>query len=116
MTVKFDGVELSLQPTAIRWYPQEPLDISGDGHGVYPAVRQCHLRWGIMSMAEAGELFDKFDAQGSTGTIVVDLPQYWNSPWGFYSYSGCILREPQIGEFFTEHIKEVLLIVDNIRT
>jgi len=115
MTYRINGVDLALQPTTGRWIPRTLIGTTGDGHHIYPAVREFELRWGLASPAEVDQLYDYFSVLNVTGTVVVDLPQYDGNTYVFHSYSGCTLQEPDRNTYFTEHITDVVMMVTNIR-
>jgi len=113
---KINGVELSLQPTTGRWLPRPLVGTTGDGHHIYPAIREYEMRWGLANPSDADEWYTQFDLLGVTGTVVMDLPKFPNSVYAFESYSGCTLQEPIVNTYFTEHFTDVVLLVTNIRT
>lgn len=115
MTYKINGTELLLQPTTGRWLPREMLGVNGFGHPIYPAVREFEITWQLKGPSEANQLQNFFNSVGSTGTSVVELPQYAAATYVFYAYSGCVLHEPNYGEFFTQNILNVSLMISNIR-
>lgn len=114
MTYKINGVELSLQPTTGEWVVPDAVGITGDGHPVYPGVMEFVMRWGVMSPSQFNQIYGFYMAQGITGTSVVDLPAFGSSGYVFYSYSGCILSHPAVGEYFAGHYLDVELLVSNI--
>ena len=116
MTYKINGTELSLQPTNGAWQPKKSFGIDGTGHIIYSSVREFRMEWDIMSASDFSQLQGFYDLVGTTGTVVVDLPEYGASAYGFKSYSGCTLREPELGAFFEEHAQSVSLLVMNIKT
>lgn len=105
-----------LPPTSGRWLPKNPLGVSGDGHAIYAGVREFELKWQLAFPSDVYQLQNFFGAINNTGTVVVDLPRYGYSSYEFYSYSGCVLREPEQGEYFSENQTDILLLVTNIRT
>jgi hypothetical protein len=115
MTYKINGTELTLQPTSGRWLPRSELGITGRGNAMYSAVRDFEMRWVLKSPSELNQIQAFFNAVGQTGSVVVDLPQFAASTYVFYSYSGCSLREPEQGQFFTENIQDITLLITNIR-
>lgn len=115
MTYKINGTTLSLQPTAGRWNTREELGVDGAGHPRYPLVREFEIQWGLMPVADFNQIYNFFNACGVTGTAIVDLPKFANATWAFQSYTGCVLREPQTGNFFEETVTDVVLLVTNIR-
>ena len=115
MTYKINGVEFTLQPTAGQWINPEPRGLDGNGHPIYPATREFDIRWGIMGQDEFYEILQFFDAVYITGSAVVDLPRYRSSTYEFFPYSGCVLYEPEISEYFAGNVTVVRLLISNIR-
>ena len=115
MTYKMNGTELTIQPTVGRWTERLPVDIDGNGHPIYSPYHEFELRWQLVDMEQAQQLRTFFLAVGSTGTVVVDLPQFAYNPYTFYAYSGCVIHEPVYGEYFSEHQLDVLLLVTKIK-
>lgn len=115
MTFKLNGTEI-LYPTTHRWLPRDVLGINGLGHPVYPGVREYELRWQLASPADYTQLETYFMALSGTSTVVVDLPYFVSGSYTFYPYSGCVLREPEYGEWFNGYYRDVTLLITNIRT
>lgn len=116
MTYKINGTELDTQPTSGRWMPRDNLGIDGQGHAVYSSVREFELKWQASDPFLYDQLQTFYESQGNTGTSVVDLPYYVSGSYSFFSYSGCVLREPEMGEYFSEHHTDIFLLITNIRT
>lgn len=116
MTYKLNGAELLIEPTAGRWVPREMFGLDGNGHPIYSPVRQFEISFGMLSPAQQNQLQGFFDSVITTGTAVVDLPEYGASTYTFKAYSGCNLREPEQNQYFVENIAEVFLLVTNIST
>lgn len=116
MTYKINGVELDLQPTMGRWVPRKSLGMDGAGHPVYPSTRQFEMRWDLVYPSDFNTLQGYFNTVITTGTAVVDLPEYGASSYSFKSYSGCTLSEPDAGNYYTQHQTKVRLLVANITT
>jgi hypothetical protein len=115
MTYSINGTTLALQPTQGKWLDRGILGIDGNGHPVYPAVYQFQLTWGIASTEEFYEVLGLFDAISITGSAVASLPKLRSSTYTFYDYSGCVLHEPTLGEYFAEYPTKVELLITNIR-
>lgn len=115
MTYKINGTTLTAQPTSGRWLERKELGISGSGHIIYPAIREFVFQWGVLSPVEFNQLYNFYLQVGTTGTVVVDLPQYGASSYTFFSYSGCTLSEPETGEYFAGYYTNVSMTVRNIR-
>ena len=107
-------VEFSLQPTAGRWLPQTPVGITGDGHPIYPQVRAFQLSWGLMGISEFDNIRDYYKQTQITGSVVVALPDIDASTWTFRNYSGCVLGEPEVGQYFSQWVTDVNMMVWNI--
>ena len=117
MTYKIGGTEITTQPTSGRWIPKQPIGIDGNGHAIYPGVREYELKWQLVNISDYNQLVGFFNSIGNTGTVVVDLPQFGAATYTFYSYSGCVLREPEANQYFAgAGQQDVLLVVSNIRT
>ena len=115
MTYKINGTPFLIEPQSGRWTPRSALGITGDGHPVYPAVREFEITWSALSPTQFYQLQTFFDSVASTGTAVVDLPEYAKSTYAFKSYSGCVLSEPEVGQYFTENYMDARMMVSNIR-
>lgn len=116
MTYKVDGVSITIPPTTGKWMPRTLLGIDGAGHPIYVGTRQFEMRWQLIDQAQMDELQDFFDAIVTTGTSVVSLPWYAAATYVFFDYSGCTMREPEWGTYFTEHPQDVTLLITNIQT
>lgn len=116
MTYKINGTEIVIQPTTGRWVGRTAVDVDGWGHPIYPPYREFEMSWQLITMEQAEQLHTFFLAVGSTGTVVVDLPQYATDAYTFFAYTGCVLQEPSFGEFFVEHSKDTMLLVTRIKT
>jgi hypothetical protein len=116
MSYKVGGVEFTLQPTAGKWVERNLQGRSGSGHPIYSGVREFELQFQLSAPSDFNQLQAWFNAVGSTGTVVVDLPKYGDSTYGFYSYSGCVINEPVSQDYFAEYQQNVTLLISNIRT
>lgn len=114
-TFKINGSLLTLQPADHNWVPRSEFGRDGAGHNVYPATRQYELKWDFMTPSEFVELLNHYN-NNSTGTVVVDLPEWANSTYQFKSYSGCNLDEPTFSNFFEGYYGGVQLLITSIRT
>jgi len=113
---KINSTEFLMQPTSGRWMPRSELGVQGDGHAVYSGVREFEMRFNLQDPSEYYQLINWFNGHQPSGTVVVDLPQFGANIYNFYSYSGCVIREPEMNEYFNENHTDVLLLVTNIRT
>lgn len=115
MTIKINGTEI-LQPTEHGWIPKTELGRSGSGQAFYASVREYELRWQLMSTSDFNQLVGFVNSIGTTGTAVVELPQYGASTYTFFAYSGTVLDELQVGSFFEQHVSDTVLLIKNIKT
>ena len=115
MTFKINGTTIA-QPEQEGWLSRDILGIDGNGKPIYPAIRDFEFRWGLMSLSDFCELQTLYNTQGTTGTVVVELPYFCTGSWTFQPYSGTIMREPQPGRFFEEYYTDVYLLITGIRT
>ena len=116
MPYKINGTQITIQPTFGRWVPRDIIDTDGAGHPIYPARRDYELRWDLIDPLEGNQLQTFFNAVQNTGTAVVSLPKFGNSSYVFYDYTGCVVREPDMGDYFEQHITSVVLMITNIKT
>jgi len=116
MTYKINGTEIPTQPTTGRWMPRNQLGISGSGHSIYSGIREFELRWQLIDPETSNNLQSWFNDISATGTAVVDLPYHLSGTNYFVPYSGCVLREPELGSYFNGYVQNLLLIVSKIVT
>lgn len=116
MAYSINGTTLFLQPTTGRWLERPIKGFDGSGHPIYVSTREFEMRWQLISMTDVEQIQGFFNIVAATGTAVVGLPEYNVAPYAFFSYSGCTLEEPMVGEFFEKHQTEVTLLIHNIRT
>ena len=116
MTYKINGTSITLQPESGEWADRNQIGIDGNGHAIYPSLREFQMKWSFMSASEFNQLKGFFDAVGTTGSAVVSLPKYGDTTYNFYDYSGCVLREPEAGEDFEQYVSGVQLLVVKIYT
>lgn len=114
-TYAFNGVALNAMPTSAKWVDRPSLGISGEGRHQYPAIREFEFTWEYLSMAEYNQIQGLYNSVSSTGTIVVDLPKFATTPYQFYSYSGCTIKEPTVDAFFETYVSKVTMSVLRIR-
>lgn len=115
MTYKINGVEI-LQPTSGQWTPRRALGLSGEGRDIYPAVREFRLRWQLMPISDFNQIWSDWEDVSSTGTAVVELPDLEAASYVFREFSGVHLQEPTLSEYFQEHVRNVVLVLTNIKT
>ena len=115
-TYAVNGTDFLLSPTEGGWSTRNELGVDGGGHPVYSAVRQFELSWGLASPADVAQLIGAWELCASTGTVAFDLPQWGASEYIFKTYSGCTMREPEIGKYFNEYIKDVKVVILGIET
>lgn len=98
-----------------QWIPKPALGIDGNGHSVYPAMKDFEMSWGFISMSDFNTLYNAYLLVSNTGTITVDLPDITASDFRFRRFSGAILHEPQTSQYFEGYMTDVRLLITNIR-
>lgn len=111
----FNGTNITMSPSDGGWEDKDVIGIDGFGHSIYPAVTEFNMEWGLMHTVDFKQLQDIYLTTISTGTVVVDLPKWGDATYIFYSYSGTIISRPTVGKYFAEYVKDVKLVVSNIR-
>jgi hypothetical protein len=113
---KLNGIDI-LDPTIHRWLPRNMLGITGAGQPMYSGVREYELKWQLTSIGDYYQLLNAFSRISGTTTVVMALPQFYSTgTYTAFSYSGCILREPEYGQWFDGYYQDVTLLITNIRT
>lgn len=115
-TYAINGIDFQLQPTKGAWSNRERIGFDGNGHPIYPALRSFSVSFQFAHPADVKQLIDTYNALGSTGTAVFDLPKWGADGYSFYSYSGCTMSEPSVGEYFNEYISDVSFEIYKINT
>lgn len=115
MTYKINGTSITLQPSTGKWADREQIGVDGNGRAIYSAFRDFELTWELISVSDYQQLKNFFDTIGSTGTVVATLPQYGASSYADYDYTGCVLRDPQVGEYFETYISNVKMLIVHVR-
>lgn len=111
-----NGVNFQLQPTKGKWDSREVLGIDGNGHPIYPMFREFEVTWQLASPSDVDQIENAYLAVSNTGTAVFDLPKWGDANYLFYSYSGCTMREPEVGEYFNGYFMDVRLTIMQVRT
>jgi len=116
MVYRVNGTDFLIEPTSGRWLPRNSFGVDGNGHPIYAPTRQFEVSFGMLTPTQQNQLQGFFDEVISTGTATVRLPEYGASAYIFENYSGCVLREPEQGQYFVENISDVRLLITNIVT
>jgi hypothetical protein len=116
MSWKINGVAFVIEPSSFQWLDRSSHGEDGWGHPVYVAPREFELRWDYLSATGASQLQAFFNAIGSTGTAIVEIPKYANPEYIFYAYTGCVIHEPAWGAYFVQNQLDCKLLITNIRT
>jgi hypothetical protein len=110
-----NGVELSLQPSTANWVGRDKLGTDGNNRPIYPSIHSFEMKWELMPVSDLSRLINA-QLSSVTGSLVVDLPKWGDANYTFYSYSGTYVDEPEVGEYFVEHITNVRFLINNVRT
>lgn len=114
--IGFNGTGLMLPPTTAGWVTQETIGINGNGHAIYSAVREFQMTFNLTSQGEFYELINYFRQVSVTGTLVATLPQIDSNTFAYKNYSGTILRQPEMQEYFAEEYSSDVRITLLVRT
>jgi hypothetical protein len=114
-TYAVNGTNFLLQPSVGNWVVRNELGRDGNNKPIYPAIRDYELQWDLIDSASLNQLINMQQAS-VTGAVVVDLPKWGDANYLFYSYSGTVVDEPTVGEYFMGYSSSVKLILRNIRT
>lgn len=114
MVYKIDGISI-LAPTSGQWVPRRTIEITGEGRPIYPEVREFRLQWQLMPIDKFDEIYGAWETVQATGSNVVELPDILASSYVFREFSGCFVQEPSVGDYFQEHVRNVVLVVTNIQ-
>lgn len=113
-TIGFNGYSFSHQPTDHHWVERDQVGVDGNGIAVYVAPRQYELKWDFLDTDEWNEIYAYFSAQGTTGTITARLPKWNATPYQFFAYSGCQIREMSYDNWFQNYYSGVRLLICRI--
>lgn len=116
MTYKVNGTAFLIEPTSGQWLERSSHGEDGWGHPVYVAPREFEIKWDLETPTGTNQMQAFFDALGSTGTAVVELPQYAAPTYTFYAYSGCVVHEPRFGKYFSQYYLDCTILISNIHT
>lgn len=115
MTYKINGVTITAQPTSGAWQKRDLLGTDGNGHSVYPGYRRFEMQWNLMEESDFAQVQAFYDSLVITGSVVVELPEYGANAYQFKAYTGCIIHEPTINDYFSEHPTKAVLLVTHIK-
>lgn len=111
-----NGTRFLLQPSSSKWVDKSLVGIDGNGFPIYPVTREYEMSWGLAHPNDVKQFIDSFNQSSYTGTVVFDLPEWGADDYKFQSYSGCVLREVNVGEYFNGYITGVRLLIHKIVT
>lgn len=113
-TYAFNAIDFSLPPTTGKWVPRPEYGLDGGGHSILPRDRDFELSWELISQEDLVSFINFYNAVGNTGTIVADLPGWGINGYQFVRYSGCVLAEPELEDYFQGYSTSVRLLVRHI--
>lgn len=122
MTAGFSGsyavnnMDLTLQPTTGKWVERTNYGYDGGGHAVYASTRKFEMVWELISPTDAKQIIDFYNTVSNTGTVTSCLPKWGDANYLFQNYSGTVLVEPEVSNYFQGYIESVKLTILNIRT
>lgn len=116
-TFSVNGVDFQMPPTTVKWKQRKSVGTDGNGHSIYTTVRDMEVKWNLMYPDDWVQIVDAYKTVQNTGTLVFDLPEYGNGNlFVFATYSGCLIEEPEQGNYFQGWVEDVSLLIYNIRT
>lgn len=109
---------MTLQPSSGEWKNRDILAIDGNGHPVYPSVREFEMKWELITESEFAELQTFYDNLVITGSTTAEIPRYKpiSGVYTFDVYTGCVIYEPEASQFFEMHRLNAKMLIVNIRT
>lgn len=110
----FNGGIFSQQPSEHHWLERDSIGIDGNGNTVYVAPRQYELKWDLVDTDVWNELYAYYTAQGVTGSVTATLPKWNATPYQFFNYSGCQIKEMTYDNWFQNFYQNVRLLVIRI--
>lgn len=115
-TYAINGTDLTLQPTQGGWRERDSYGQDGGSHFIYSRVRSYELSWQLINQSDLTQIINFYNTVQNTGTVSVDLPQWGASQFGFARYSGCVISEPAVSQYFLDHTMDVRLLIVGIVT
>lgn len=114
MTYKINDVALVTQPTRGTWGIRDSLGLTGDGRAILPAHRVFEMSWDTLDPSGLHQMVSAWQDQDITGTSSVDLPVMGRAPYGFSTFSGVFVEEPEMGSYFEGHYLNVVVRVSRV--
>lgn len=116
-TYAINGTSFLMRPTKAGWKQRKSVGIDGNAHNIYVTPRDFEIEWNLMHPTDLAQIINAYNSVQNTGTLTFDLPEY-GSPdlFVFRSYSGCVIEEPEVGEYFQGWINDVKLLIYNVRS
>ena len=111
--VEINGVPLLTQPTEIIWQKRDILGYDGTGHVIYAAHRAAQLKWDLMSVEDFGLLRENYESQSATGTVLINLPMWASTTFGFTGYVAN-MHEPEVDAYFMGYLQKVSVMLTRI--
>lgn len=116
-TFSINGTVINTPPTEHQWIGRDIIGYTPDeATPIYPGVRKFEMNWALMSMTDFAQIYNAYNNIRTSGTVIVDLPQYGSASYVFKSYTGCAMEEPVAGKFFEGYVTDVVLIINRIVT
>jgi len=113
---QLNGTGIPIDPTEGRWIDQDIEGLDGNGRAIYASTRDFEMRWGLLSPGQVWQLQSWWQTIGATGTITASLPRYAWPAYEFFTYTGVYVQQPRLDTYFTENLRDVTLLITNIRT
>ena len=72
------------------------------------------MKWDFIDTDVWNDMYSFFLSQNVTGTVVVTLPKSNATPYQFYNYSGCVIREMSYDGWFQNYYTNTKLLIVRI--
>lgn len=102
-------------PTTFRWIIPENRGTDGYGFNRYNAHFSFELKWDIMSQDDFfSGIVRIYRGSYQSGSSSAVLPQYDGPVYQYMNYTGVIIDHPMNGQFYSNYVKDVTLIIKKI--
>lgn len=110
----FNGVDLLLQPSSAGWKDRKILGYDGYNIPIYEPTYSFGISWDVQRPEEFYQLWSFWKATSAAGSISVWIPAKRASTYTFALYTGCVVDEPTMKEYFAKHLLKVEMMIRSI--
>lgn len=102
-------------PTSHRWIQPPIRGEDGFGNVRHESFWSFEIFWDFLTQEEYSDVFRIFLGHYTSGGATSLLPGHLETTYQFRGYSGTILDYPTVGDYLSNHVKDVRLIIKKIR-